>query len=127
MYHFTDASAYSNRYSAFSKVSYFKTSHCDELKTCGILFETDRGLVFYSGDLNDYSPLTKIIESGQKIDKIYIDSNNDRKPSRHHVSIHQLNNILPQNLKPKVHCMHLNNSQCITDAKAYGFKVVGRL
>ena len=126
MYRFVQASSYTGCYTVFNKVSYFKTKHCDELKTCGILFETDQGLVFYSGDLNDLSPLIKVINSGRKIDKIYIDSNNDRKPSRHHISIHQLHDILPPELKPRVHCMHFNNDQCIADAKAYGFKAVMR-
>jgi len=127
MFQFADAASFSGGYSLFNRVSYVKTTHCNELKSCGILFETDQGVVFYSGDMNDMAPLVKIINSGQKIDKLYLDSNNDRKPNMHHISIHQLNDIIPQKLKSKVHCMHFNSEQCIADAKAYGFKAVGNL
>ena len=127
MYDFVDASAYSGSYSLFNKVRYFKTIHCDELKSCGIIFETEKGIVFYSGDMNNPAPLLKVVKSGEKIDKIYIDSDNHRKPSRHHISIHHLNDFIPPALKPKVHCMHFNNEQCMAEAKAYGFKIVKRI
>ena len=124
MYHFTDASEYDGKYSLFTKVRYVKTKHCDELESCGILFETDKGLVFYSGDMNNISPLLDIIKSGRPIDKIYIDSNGDRKPGPHHISIHQVNDVVPSELRPRIYCMHFNNSACITEAQGYGFVVV---
>jgi ribonuclease BN (tRNA processing enzyme) len=125
MYRFVDASTLGGLCSLFDKVRYVKTSHCDELKSCGILFETEQGLVFYSGDMRDPAPLLEIIKSGRKIDKVYIDSNNDREPHIHHVSVHMLNDILPPEIKPKIRCMHLNNSRCAEEAAAYGFGVVG--
>jgi hypothetical protein len=124
MYRFADASSLDGRFSLFGKVRYVKTVHCDELDSCGILFETEQGLVFYSGDMRDPAPLLEIIKSGRKIDKIYIDSNNDRQPNIHHISIHQLNDIVPVELKPKIRCMHFNNSLCAEEAAAYGFGVV---
>ena len=124
MYRFADTAAFSGRYSSFSKVRYVKTRHCNELASCGIVFETDRGLVFYSGDINDLSPLVKIIKSGCPIDRIYIDSGNGTKPNPHHVLIHQINDVIPAELRPRVYCMHLSNSRCITEAQACGFNVV---
>ena len=124
MYRFTDSSKFDGCYSMFSKVRYFKTIHCDELNTCGISFETANGLVLYSGDMRDPAPLLEIIRSGRRIDKIYIDSNNDRQPNMHHISIHLLNDIVPPEIKPKICCMHINSSQCAEEARAYGFSVV---
>jgi len=124
MYRFADSSSFDGSRSLFAKVRYVKTKHCDELASCGILFETARGLVFYSGDMRDPAPLVEIIQSGRKIDKIYVDSNNDRRPNMHHFSIHQLNDIIPAELKPTVRCMHVNSSQCVAEAQAYGFAVV---
>jgi hypothetical protein len=121
MYRFADVSAFDGRFSLFDKVRYIKTAHCDELESCGILFETGQGLVFYSGDMRDPGPLLEIIHSGRKIDKIYIDSNNDREPNMHHISIHLLNDIVPAPLKPKIRCMHFNNSLCVEEAEGYGF------
>jgi len=124
MYGFADSSALDGKCSLFSKVRYFKTDHCDELESCGILFETKQGLVIYSGDMRDPAPLVKLIKSRRKIDKIYVDSTSDRMPKMHHISIHQLNDIVPDELKPRVYCMHVNNSRCIAEAQAYGFNVV---
>jgi phosphoribosyl 1,2-cyclic phosphodiesterase len=124
MYNLVETSSFSGKYSQFDAISYIKTTHCKELKTCGIVFETKQGLVFYSGDFNNVSPLAGILKSGRKIDKMYVDSCNDLKPNLHHVSIHQINGIVPPELKKKVYCMHLNNAKCAEDAAAYGFNVV---
>ena len=124
MYRFADSSEFDGKYSLFTRVRYFKTDHCDELETCGILFETKQGLVIYSGDMRDPAPLVKLIKSKRKIDKLYVDSSNDRMPKMHHISIHQLHDIVPAALRAKVHCMHINNSRCVAQAKAYGFNVV---
>ena len=124
MYRFCAASNLDNAYSTFKKVSYVRTKHCDELDSCGILFETVEGLVFYSGDMRDPSPIRELLDSGARVDKIYVDSNNSREPNMHHVSIHLLNNIIPPEFKSKIHCMHINNSRCAEEARAYGFSVV---
>jgi phosphoribosyl 1,2-cyclic phosphodiesterase len=125
MYQFTDESAYDSRYSQFNKIRYVKTFHCGELETCAILFETGNGLVFYSGDMKDPAPLIKIVESGQKIDKIYIDSNNDSAPNPYHLRLKEIYDIVPPELRPRVYCMHFNSSQCMDEARSFGFNVVG--
>jgi ribonuclease BN (tRNA processing enzyme) len=124
MYQFVNVSAFDNRFSQFNRVRYIKTFHCDELASCAILFETVKGLVFYSGDIKDPSPLVEIIKSGKKIDKIYIDSNNDPAPNPYHVTLNEIYGIVPPELRPSVYCMHFNSSQCMKDALAFGFKVV---
>ena len=124
MYRFTDSRKLDGSYTCFDKVRYIKTRHCNELDTCGILFETTDGLVFYSGDIRDPAPILDIIGSGRRINKIFIDSNSDREPNIHHISIHLLNDIIPAEVKPKVYCMHINNNRCIEEALSYGFSVV---
>ncbi|MDR2477716.1 MAG: MBL fold metallo-hydrolase [Treponema sp.] len=124
MYHFVNARNLDGSSSLFDSVRYVKTRHCDELASCGLLFETEQGLVFYSGDMRESRPLIDLINSGKPIAKIYIDSNNDREPNPHHLSIHLLNDIVPPAIRPKIFCMHINNSQCLADARAYGFGIV---
>jgi len=124
MYQFTDAQTFDNRYSKFNKVRYIKTFHCNELDTCAILFETPDGLVFYSGDMKDPSPLKDIIKSGKKIDRIYIDSNNDPNPNPYHLRLQEISDIVPPELRSKVYCMHFNSAQCMKDAVALGFNAV---
>jgi phosphoribosyl 1,2-cyclic phosphodiesterase len=124
MYRFTDASAFDHRYSHFNKVRYINTFHCDELKSCAILFETDNGLVFYSGDMKDPAPLIEIIKSGNKIDKLYLDSNNDSNPNPYHLRLQEISDIVPPELRSEVYCMHFNSAKSRDDALTYGFKVV---
>jgi len=124
MYRFANVSEFDNRYSQFNSVRYIKTFHCDELETCAILFETSSGLVFYSGDMKDPAPLLALVKSGQRIDKIYMDSNNDPEPNPYHLRLKEIYDIVPPELRPRVYCMHFNSSRCMDDAVAVGFKVV---
>jgi ribonuclease BN (tRNA processing enzyme) len=123
MYSLADASDYNGRCSLFNKVRYVKTGHSKDLAACAIIFETKQGIVFYSGDTNDSAPLLEIINSGSKIDKIYMDSCNDRD-NTHHLSIYTLNDIIPSELKPRTYCMHFNNSRCMEEAGNFGFQIV---
>ena len=123
MFNFVKASEYSGKYAEFNSVRYISVKHTDELEACSLLFETDKGIVLYSGDLKDSSVIIDLVKSKHPIDKLYIDTNSDRK-NPHHVSVHEVNDIVPQKLKSKVYCMHVNNVQCIDDAVAYGFNVV---
>jgi len=123
-YRIADVSEFDNRYSKFNRVRFIKTFHCEELKTCAILFETDKGLVFYSGDIKDPAPLQEIIKSGQKIDKIFMDSNNDPSPNPYHIRLKEIYDIVPPELRPNTYCMHFNSKQCMQDALALGFNVV---
>ena len=124
MYKFADTASLDGKYSLFSKVRYIKATHSKELEACSVLFETDRGLVFYSGDLNDPAPVIELINSGRRIDKMYIDSNGLPEPNPHHLTVQQLNDIVPPELKSRVYCMHINDAQCINEAQACGFNVV---
>jgi Cft2 family RNA processing exonuclease len=124
MYQIADASGFDHRYSHFNRVRYIKTFHCDELESCAILFETSNGLVFYSGDMKDPAPLVEILKSGQRIDKLFIDSNNDPAPNPYHLRLKEIYDIVPPELRPRVYCMHLNSSRCMDDAIGFGFKVV---
>jgi len=124
MYRFTDARDFDNRYSRFNSVRYIKTYHCDELESCAILFETGGGLVFYSGDMKDPAPLITLIKSGKKIDKIYIDSNNDPNPNPYHLRLNEIYDIVPPELRPGVYCIHFNSDKCMDEARALGFNVV---
>ena len=123
MYRFVEASEYDSRYSGFSRLRFIQVQHASELEACALLFETDKGLVFYSGDMKDNISIVEIIESKRQIDKIFIDVCSNRE-NQYHVSVHEVNNIVPPALKSKIYCMHIDNSQCIEDAYSYGFNVV---
>ena len=123
MYRFVQAQDYDGKYSMFKTLRFINVQHAGEVEACALLFETEQGLVFYSGDMKDRGPLVEIIDSKRQIDKIYIDVCSSRE-NQYHVSVHEVNDIVPKELKSKVNCMHIDNEQCIEDAKSYGFKLV---
>ena len=101
-----------------------ETSHCDELSCYGLLFATPNGLIYYSGDTREIETVKSIIASGQNIDKLYIDTTTVNFPGNVHLYIGILQEQIPEEIKSKIYCMHVNNDQCIEQAKKVGFNVV---
>lgn len=124
MYNYVDEEQYDNRFASFQKIRYMETSHCAELSSYGLLFTTPKGLVYYSGDTREIENIKSLIASGQDIDKLYIDTTTANFPDNAHLYIGILKKQIPEKFKSKVFCMHINNDQCIEEAKKAGFNVV---
>lgn len=124
MYKFVDEEQYDNIFATFQNIRYMETSHCDELSCYGLLFTTPNGLVYYSGDTREIETIKSLIASGQNINKLYIDTTTTNFPGNVHLYIGILQEQIPKELKNKVYCMHINNDQCIEEAKKSGFNVV---
>ena len=58
-----------------------------------------------------------LIASGKDIDKLYIDTTTANFPGNPHLYIGILQEQIPEEFKSKVFCMHVNNDQCIEEAK----------
>lgn len=124
MYNYVDEEKYDNRFENFQSVRYMETSHCDEINCYGLLFATSNGLVYYSGDTREIETVKFLISSGQNIDKLYIDTTTANFPGNVHLYIGILKEKIPEEFKNKIFCMHVNNDQCIEEAKNAGFNVV---
>ena len=124
MYSYVDEKQYDNKFEAFQNIRYMETSHCDELSCYGLLFTTPNGLVYYSGDTREIETVKSLIASGQDIDKLYIDTTTTNFLGNVHLYIGILQEQIPEEFKSKVFCMHVNNDQCIEEAKKLGFNVV---
>lgn len=122
MYRVTYVEDYNN-YDLFNSVKYVRTNHVSQISSYGILFDTDDGIVYYSGDIADLDSVFGLINGDLVIDKIYVDVTS-KESSGCHVFIGDLDKLIPSNLKSKVYCMHVNNNKCIDMAKEYGFNVV---
>ena len=122
MYRVTYVEDY-NDYDLFNSVKYVRTNHVSQISSYGILFNTDDGIVYYSGDIADLDSVFDLINGDLVIDKIYVDVTS-KESSGYHVFIGDLDKLIPSNLKSKVYCMHINNNKCIDMAKGYGFNVV---
>ena len=116
---------YDNKYNTFQNIRYIKTTHLryKNFPSFGLLFNTNNGLVYYSGDTNDVKLLQEIISQGN-IDKIYIDTASIDYPGNVHMFIEKLKKLIPEDLMSQVYCMHLDNDNCILLAKKAGFNVV---
>lgn len=124
MYNYVDEKTFDDKHNTFKNIRYVETSHCDELDCYGLLFNTENGMVYYSGDTREINTVKALIASGQPIDKLYIDTTTANFPGNVHLYIGILQESIPDELKDRVYCMHLNNDSCIEQAKASGFNIV---
>lgn len=81
MYEFINDFEYDNIYNDFKKIRFVKTEHVDNLGCMSIIIYTKSGIIFYSGDTKEINPLMDIINSKEKIDKIYLDTTTDNYPN----------------------------------------------
>ena len=124
MYNLVLENKYDEKYETFQNIRYVSTSHCDELDSYGLLFTTPNGVIYYSGDTREINVIKALISSKTLIDKLYVDTTTANYPGNVHLYIGLLNDIIPEELKGRVYCMHLNNDDCINMAKELGFNVV---
>lgn len=124
MYNYVFEESFDNKHNTFNNIRYIVTNHCKELNCYGLLFNTNNGIVYYSGDTNDVNSIKALIDSKKQIDKLYIDTTSINYPGNVHLYIGILNDIIPNKLKKYVYCMHFNSDDCIYKAKEYGFNVV---
>ena len=124
MFDYVDERSLDNKYSTFNNVRYVETVHYPELDSYSLLFDTNDGVVYYSGDTKDTRIIKSLLESGKVIDKIYVDTTTLNYPANVHLYIGFLNELIPNELRNRVYCMHINNDDCIAQAKNYGFNVV---
>lgn len=124
MYTINDETEFDNKYELFNNIRFLKTEHVSQISSYGILFETNNGVLYYSGDTSNLKNISELIKNNKTIDKIYIDTTSTNTNNNVHVYIGELNDLIPNHLKNKVYCMHVNDKKCIEIAQEYGFSVV---
>lgn len=124
MYTIIDETQFDNKYKLFNNIRFLKTEHVSQISSYGISFNTENGLIYYSGDTKELKNISNMISNNETIDKIYIDTTSTNTKNNVHVYIGRLNDLIPDYLKNKIYCMHLNDKKCIEMAIEYGFNVV---
>lgn len=122
-YNYITEKRFDNKYLTFEKIRHIETKHTPKLNSYGLIFETQNGIIYYSGDTNETRIIKQIINN-QKIDKIYIDTTNLDYENNPHLYIGKIKNVVPDELIEKIYCMHINNDECIKEALENGFNVV---
>lgn len=124
MYKFIEESAFDGKIKTFQSIRYVETKHCADLACYGLVFNMKNGIVYYSGDTNETSTLKKLLSSSKQIDKLYIETTSVNFSGNPHLYIELLEEVISEDLKNKVYCMHINDDVCIERAKELGFNVV---
>lgn len=123
-YNLINEKDFDNKYNSFKEIRFIKTKHTNIIPAYSLIFNTNNGIIYYSGDSEESKIITDLINSKRKIDKLYVDVTNLDLSDNVHLYIGTLKEIIPDYLKDKTYCMHLNSSTLITEAKAIGFNVV---
>lgn len=122
MYYIETPDFLDGKFSAFKKIRYQEITHCPQLISYAIRFDTIDGEIFYTGDTNDINVLKSLLERIDEISRIYIDTNTSSLPV--HLNVDLLAKTVPENLREKIYCMHFNSDECINKAKNYGFNII---
>lgn len=122
MYYIETPDFLDGKFSAFKKIRYQEITHCPQLISYAIRFDTIDGEIFYTGDTNDINVLKSLLERIDEISRIYIDTNTSSLPV--HLNVDLLAKTVPKNLREKIYCMHFNSDECINKAKNYGFNII---
>ena len=124
IYQIINEEEYDHKFHTFQRIRYIETDHCDVLQCFGLMFDTDKGLVYYSGDTRDLDLLKRIINGKQSIDKLFIDTSSKDFIDNPHLYIGLLDETIPEKLKRQVYCMHVNDDKCIEQIEEKGFQIV---
>ena len=122
-YNLIDVSNYTN-YNTFNSIEFIETLHTSKLHCYGIKFNTNEGIIYYSGDTRNLDNIINIIHSNDNIDKIYVDTSSEYVEDSVHVYIEDLKEEIPVNLRDRIYCMHINDNKCIDLIEEYGFNIV---
>ncbi len=122
-YKYVNEENYDNKFKSFSSIRYIETHHAKNLHCYSLVFETSRGIVYYSSDSDDITYIRDLLSGDKDIDKLYVDTNS-LDTDNGHLYIGVLDREVPYEYKNKIYCMHINNDECIEMAKGLGFNVV---
>ncbi|MBE6160764.1 MAG: ribonuclease Z [Firmicutes bacterium] len=124
MYNYVVEDSFDNKYDIFSNIRFIETRHSDNLNCYGIVFATENGIIYYSGDTNDIDVIRSILKKNYKIDKLYIETTLLNYEGNVHLYIGFLDEVINEELKKQVYCMHVESDECIKRVRELGFNVV---
>lgn len=124
-YTFVKEEELDNRFQAFHSIRLVRSNHGDTpLSSCAIVISSSRGNTLYTGDIADSTILKEFIayNGEHNIDKMYVDVSFQKSPV--HLSLEELIEVIPIELKEKVYCMHINDGRLLPLIEQNGFQVV---
>ena len=106
-----------------TSIETYEVTHVPHLRCFAYLFVMDGKTVYYSGDCNmiPEAILEKLL-SGE-IDVFYQDTSKADFEGNVHLSLRKLSELVPPEKRNIIHCMHLDVSFSVEEAKALGYQV----
>ncbi|NOW89341.1 ribonuclease BN (tRNA processing enzyme) [Clostridium beijerinckii] len=105
-------------------IEFLPVSHVDTIPAYGFTIRLNGRVFYYSGDANDISKIAlEKLKNGQ-IYRIYQDTCGLDYEGNSHLSLRRLCEIIPQELRNKVYCMHLDKHIKEKEIQNNGFNVV---
>ncbi|WP_019241217.1 MULTISPECIES: MBL fold metallo-hydrolase [Bacillus] len=105
----------------------YLVEHVPHLTCFSYLLHIDGKTVYYSGDCNMIPDEILKLMLDDKIDLFYQDTSKADFPGNVHLSLRQLEEAIPAELRPKVYCMHLDPIFSNSEAENLGFHVVNHI
>jgi len=102
----------------------YKVQHVPHLQCFSYMLEIDGKKVYYSGDCNMVPEEILADMLAGKIDLFYQDTSKADFEGNVHLSLRKLTELIPQELRSRVYCMHLDQAFSVEEANALGFNVV---
>lgn len=104
-------------------LTFLMVSHLPTIPAYGFILEVNDSRIYYSGDSNDIpESIMKMFIDGN-LDYIYQDTCGLDYDGNAHLSFVKLCEIIPENLRDKIYCIHHDNFLDIEKVKAEGFKI----
>ncbi len=105
-------------------IEFLSVPHVDTLPSCGFIMKLNGSMVYYSGDANNIS--NKILDKlkNGEVQSIYQDTCGLDYEGNGHLSLRKLCDIIPDEFRNKIFCMHLDQHITEQEIKAKGFNVV---
>lgn len=103
------------------KVKFIPVPHMKIMDCYGLNISDEDKRIYYSGDSNNIPK--EIIGELDKIDEIYQDTCIAEYEGNIHLSLRKLSELVPDQYRSKVYCMHIDNNDLIERATKLGFNI----
>lgn len=105
----------------------YRVQHVPHLKCFAYLLEIDGKKVYYSGDCNMVPDEILAELLAGKIDLFYQDTSKADFDGNVHLSLRKLTELIPEQFRNRVYCMHLDQAFSVEEANDLGFHVVNHI
>ena len=118
---FLTSSDIEGKFKTFQSIKFLKTKHSPELegKCYSLMFETQKGKVLYTSDSIDTKYIEELVNTG--FSEIYVDVT--LSVPEVHLDFNVLKQIVPEELRDRVYCMHFDHPNTIDEARKNHFRI----